>query len=261
VNADTERSLNVVVVVPCYNEERRLDGAAFADYSRSNPNIRFLFVDDGSTDDTVGLLDDLTRRERSLDLFRLPTNLGKGEAVRLGIRTALEQDPDVVGYWDADLAAPLSELDAMVPMLTDDHSTLVVTGARVNLLGRSVKRNLLRHWIGRVFATCATGVLRLPMYDTQCGAKLFRTDAEITSAFVEPFTARWVFDVEILARLMANHRLGRTPHPATYIREHPLFSWYDTAGSKLRVRDAFGALGDLIRILVKYRPSNRGPIR
>ncbi len=249
----TRNEATVTLVVPCYNEARRLDLEAFAGYASANPDVAFLFVDDGSTDGTSSVIAKLLdRNPAQFQLKRLPANGGKAAAVRAGILDALEQPTGIVGYWDADLAAPLEELDGMRQILAERPGVHIVTGARVNLLGRSVRRNLIRHWIGRVFATVATAVLRLPMYDTQCGAKILRVQSWTADIFAQPFQTSWVFDVEMLARVVSEPIVSIAGDPRSIICEYPLSTWFDTQGSKLRVRNAFGAVFDLGRIYWRY---------
>ena len=249
----TAAESTVTLVVPCYNEARRLDIDAFSVFAAANPDVAFLFVDDGSTDDTHKVIAKLLdRNPAQFQLKRLSTNGGKAAAVRAGILEALEQPSSIVGYWDADLAAPLRELEGMRQVLSERPGVHIVTGARVNLLGRSVRRNLIRHWIGRVFATIATAVLRLPMYDTQCGAKIFRVRPWTSELFADPFETTWVFDVEILARVVTPPILGKAGDPRAIICEYPLSAWYDAEGSKLRIHNAFGAVIDLAKIYRRY---------
>src|SRR4051794_17444571 len=93
------------VVVPCYNEAERLDAAAFCAFARAHDDLFFLFVDDGSTDGTRDVLDDLHRHDPiAFRVLRLGRNCGKAEAVRRGMLVALESEPAYAGYWDADLA-------------------------------------------------------------------------------------------------------------------------------------------------------------
>jgi putative flippase GtrA len=154
---------------------------------------------------------------------------------------------DLAGYWDADLATPLEAIPDFIDVLDEHPETELVLGARVSLLGREIERKALRHYLGRVFATCASLVLDLPVYDTQCGAKLMRCDVNTQVLFEEPFGSRWIFDVEMLARYLHGRE---TPHQ---IRELPLDRWTDVAGSKVKPIDFLRALGELIRVHRRYR--------
>ncbi len=246
---------STIIVIPCYNEADRLDVEAFRRYVSSARGVRFLFVDDGSTDGTPAVLRSLEASDpESFGVLVLPHNAGKAEAVRQGFLKAFELAPDYAGFWDADLATPLSDIDEFRRLLDARPDLLAIFGSRVNLLGRSVKRNLARHYVGRVFATAAAFVLRLPIYDTQCGAKLFRVCPQTMAVFREPFLSRWIFDVEIVARLDGARGDGGRPVRET-LYEHPLMLWRDVKGSKLRLRHFVTVAIDLSRIVVKYRLS------
>jgi glycosyltransferase involved in cell wall biosynthesis len=243
----------VCLVVPCYNEASRLDTRAFRDYFAAHTKVRFLFVNDGSRDNTAGVLSELCAgyADRAA-LLDCPTNSGKAEAVRRGILHAIDKyDLDSVGFWDADLATPLSAIPSFLEILNSKQSVEMVFGSRVQLLGRQVNRSALRHYLGRIFATVASVTLRLPIYDTQCGAKLFRVNEDTRKVFSSPFLSKWVFDVEILARYskLCGHDACRM---AGCIYEYPLEAWSDVAGSKVKPTDFFTAMVDLARIKLRY---------
>ena len=107
-----------IIVVPCYNEAKRLNVAAFHEFAAQGHRQTFLFVNDCSTDDTHDVLKTLRRSDRRrFAMLDLPRNSGKAEAVRQGMLKALTQNPAFVGYWDADLATPLDAIPQFVDVL------------------------------------------------------------------------------------------------------------------------------------------------
>jgi dolichyl-phosphate beta-glucosyltransferase len=244
---------DTAVVVPCYNESRRLDVGAFRAFVRDHADVFFLFVNDGSTDRTQEVLDDLHQDDPdAFRLLRLERNSGKAEAVRRGVLRAFESEPVYVGYWDADLATPLDLIRDFRMVLEDRQGVDLVLGSRVRLLGRAVCRTPGRHYLGRVFATVSSLVLGLSVYDTQCGAKLFRSTATTRSLFQEPFRSTWIFDVEVLARLVRARKQARQPGAERVLFEFPLTCWREVGGSKLRPRDFLRAPLELLAIHRRY---------
>jgi dolichyl-phosphate beta-glucosyltransferase len=243
---------DTVVVVPCYNEAARLDSRAFRRFAASFGRVRFCFVDDGSRDDTLAVLRHLCAEAPGVGfVVELSPNRGKAEAVRQGLLASLESGAHRVGFWDADLATPLSELPRFCAVLDRRPEVEVVLGSRVRLLGRSIRRSAIRHYLGRVFATGTSMVLRLPVYDTQCGAKLLRATPEAHKILEEPFLTRWVFDVEMLARLAQTLPTGVSLEQRVY--ELPLRQWTDVPGSKVKAWDFLRSGVELLRIWKAYR--------
>jgi dolichyl-phosphate beta-glucosyltransferase len=239
---------DLCLVIPCFNEARRLDARALAAFV-DGTGASLCFVNDGSRDATGVMLDELAAaRAGAITVLHLPSNAGKAEAVRRGMLHALEWKTFAwIGYWDADLAAPLGEASALYATGQAHDTCRVVLGSRIRRLGAAIERHAWRHYTGRVFATAASLTLRLPVYDTQCGAKLVRADT-VASLCAEPFTSRWLFDVELLARL---RRV--TDDPATAAIEHPLTAWRHSAASKLTAGAMLRAPLDLWRIARRYR--------
>ncbi|HKT80584.1 MAG TPA: glycosyltransferase [Vicinamibacterales bacterium] len=246
-------NVRLVLVVPCYNEAARLQAQPFLRFTSSTRDAGILFVNDGSTDGTATVLADIASGGGGrIDVKALPANVGKAEAVRQGVQAALRHGPALVGYWDADLATPLAAVRDFLTILDERPSVDIVMGSRVNLLGRYVERRPMRHYVGRLFATAASVALGVAVYDTQCGAKIFRVTPAITSAFATPFRSRWTMDVELLARYLdETGRSSATDH----ICEVPLHEWRDMAGSKVRPIQGLRAFSDLAAIWWKRRRS------
>jgi glycosyltransferase involved in cell wall biosynthesis len=242
----------VCVVIPCYNEARRLPGDAFLAFLQASPHADICFVDDGSSDGTATLLRDLQARQPDrIHLRRLEVNSGKAAAVRAGVLhvASLARFP-LIGYWDADLSTPLEEVEHLLAVLKSNPRCRVALGSRVKRLGSTIERRAVRHVLGRIFAACASGVLGVAVYDSQCGAKIFRSES-VPTLFGDPFLTRWLFDLEMLARL--RNQVGTSIVETTI--EVPLHAWREVGGSKLRPRDLINVPRELAMIRRYYKRS------
>jgi dolichyl-phosphate beta-glucosyltransferase len=239
------------IVVPCFNEASRLDVNQLVRLS-DLAEATILAVNDGSTDATARVLSEAGRIHPGVVMVHtLARNHGKGEAVRRGLKVALDGGADLVGYYDADMSTPIDEMARLVRLLDHREQLQVVLGARVALLGHEIRRSALRHYLGRVFATFSSAALGMSVYDTQCGAKAFRAGPALRSSVANPFRSRWAFDVELLGRL---RHAGVGPEA---FLEVPLWSWRDIDGSKLGPVSSFSAAVDLVRVAVDLRSTRR----
>lgn len=242
------------MVIPCYNEAARLPFTAIREALESNADLELVFVDDGSTDRTGELLRDFARSSERVRAVAMPRNSGKAEAVRYGLleHAFKIEGIEAVGFWDADMATPLSLAAEMMARMSRDPECWLVFGSRIKMLGTQIDRNLKRHLIGRAFATLTSVAVDLGVYDTQCGAKIFRASPQIRGLFETPFISPWLFDVELLARLA--QQLG---WEATQMRRHaielPVPEWRDVEGSKVKLSHFPRLIADLSRITARYR--------
>ncbi|MBI4368174.1 MAG: glycosyltransferase family 2 protein [Candidatus Omnitrophica bacterium] len=244
----------VLVVIPCYNEEKRLPKTLFLDFASRESDYRFLFVDDGSRDHTLQLLESL-RKERPdrFDVLKLEQNSGKAEAVRQGFLKGIQEGVPFIAFWDADLATPLGVLPSFLITLQARPAIEMVFGSRIKLMGHDIERREIRHYLGRIFATAVSFILKLNIYDTQCGAKMFRATETLRAMFGEKFHSKWIFDVELIARFTKVKKNIAPFNPGSSIYEMPLPVWHDIAGSKLCTLDFLKALIELGQIYFLYR--------
>jgi dolichyl-phosphate beta-glucosyltransferase len=235
------------LVVPCYNEASRLRTEAFRQLVTAGSDVGLVFVDDGSTDATGAMLAELASQGGGkIAVVALKQNVGKARAVQLGVLAAFEREPEFVGYWDADLATPLTALLEFMEVFNGSPDVDIVMGARVKMLGRDIRRSPIRHYCGRAFATAASFALGVSVYDTQCGAKIFRATDLVRRIFSAPFRSKWIFDVEVLSRYLA---ATGTAQSESRICEVPLRTWTAMPGSKLTVWHAVRSIWDLAVIL------------
>jgi glycosyltransferase involved in cell wall biosynthesis len=239
----------VCVIIPCYNEALRLN-AGYLTKAILRSGATVLAVNDGSTDLTLDLLQTIAKQlPNQFFILDLQHNAGKAEAVRQGMRYVSAVIPcEYAGFWDADFSTPLEELDWFRYLSGGVLQHDLIIGSRIARQGATIVRHPIRHYIGRFFATAVSLLLRIPLYDTQCGAKLIRSSL-IDVAFGEPFSSKWLFDVELIYRLR-NHFASTERQPD--ILEVPLRKWTEIGGSKLRMKDFAQAPISLYHIWRRY---------
>jgi len=244
----------ICLVIPCYNEAGRLRGNEILDFIERHERASVCLVNDGSSDATLNVLEALKKTDpEKILVVSLPNNHGKAEAVRQGvIHVSSLRRFAFIGYWDADLSTPLRELEHILSAFTFNPGCRLAMGSRVKRLGAHIERRATRHVFGRIFSTFSSRIVNLPVYDSQCGAKVFRSEM-VEVLFRDLFITRWLFDVEILARLR-NH-LGQE-RALTATTEVPLDTWSEVGGSKLRIADLLTVPFELLKIYWHY---NRRP--
>ncbi len=240
----------VGVVIPCYNEQDRLSSKEFLDFINSNLGYLLCFVNDGSTDKTLEVLNTLKKgRENNIIVYDCEQNGGKAEAVRQGV-LHLAKDPqlDYIGYLDADLSTDFKDFDDLVK--TIEHSEFkIVSGSRMSRMGADITKESARKIISKTINLIIRTILGMPFNDTQCGAKIMDKDI-VNLMFKDKFITRWIFDVEIFIRMRKHYGKKQA---ISYICEQPLKRWIHADGSKLSMKDSVKIVGQLGQIAIHYR--------
>lgn len=230
------------VVVPAYNEERRLQDTLPAMYAYLQEHYRpfeLLVVDDGSTDRTPTIVQQFAQQHPEVRLISYQPNRGKGHAVRTGV---LQARGEWVLFSDADLATPMEELERLAEKLRGDYDIAIASRAAggAQLV---IRQPWYREFAGRSFNLIVQLMAVPGIRDTQCGFKLFRQQAarEIFSRCEED---GFSFDIEVLH---VAQRLGYR------IAEVPV-RWMHREGSKVRLlRDATRMFLALLRIVRRHQ--------
>lgn len=239
---------NSIVIIPCYNEEKRLKTEVYLDSLKKLPEISILFVNDGSNDRTLEVLKNIANQlPEQISILNSQKNGGKANAIYEGGREALKKKPAYIGYIDADLAVSLEAFNELLEFAIKENKNFVF-GSRWKRIGSTIDRKLSRHLIGRFFATLSSNLLNLDVYDTQCGAKVM-DNKTAKHVFKQPFTTNWIFDVEIFFRLLQIFPKERF---ADHAIEFPLKEWHDVEGSKLNFSHSINILRDFIVLRKKY---------
>ena len=245
----------VGVVIPCYNEEERLLSKEFTDYIDKNTGYHLCFVNDGSKDKTLEVLNNLRKgREDFITVYDCEKNGGKAEAVRQGmLYMAKQEDLDYIGFLDADLSTDLADFDDLVTTIENNANYRIVSGSRISRMGADIHKESARKIISMSINYIIRKILSMDFNDTQCGAKIFHKDV-INISFDKKFVTQWIFDVEIFRRITLHFGLDKAKE---MLCEQPLKRWIHADGSKLSMKDSVKIIGQLGQIAWHYRKSKK----
>ncbi|MFX0558268.1 response regulator [Maribacter sp. CXY002] len=240
----------VGVVIPCYNEEDRLSSDEFKAFAHKNLGYHLCFVNDGSTDNTLSVLEELKKANpNNISVYDCEKNGGKAEAVRQGtLHLVKDAQLDYIGFLDADLSTDFRDFDDLVKII-ETSSFKIVSGSRIARMGADITKESARAIISLTINKIIQTILGMPFKDTQCGAKIM--DREIASLmFQDKFITKWLFDVEIFMRMRKHY--GKV-EARKLICEQPLKRWIHADGSKLSMKDSVKIVGQLGQIAFHYK--------
>ena len=237
---------NIVgVVIPCYNEETRLKADTFKKFVNANLGYHLCFVNDGSTDNTLQVLEELSKgREDYISVYNCPQNGGKAEAVRQGV-LHMVKDPQLnyIGYLDADLSTNFQDFDDLVQTISNSEFQ-IVGGSRIARMGADITKAGSRAIISKTINLMIRNILGMSFQDTQCGAKVMTREVA-QKMFIEKFKTSWLFDVEIFLRMKKYYGADKAQK---VICEQPLKRWVHEDGSKLSMKDSIKIIWQLMQI-------------
>ncbi len=236
------------IVIPCYNEEKRLDKERMFNFLKLNKNVLLCYVNDGSSDHTINILNEIKENyPTNVEAISTAANVGKAEAVRTGIlhcNTHFKHQK--IAYLDADLATTLEECYEISKLV--ENETIFAFGSRIKKIDTQIQRKGYRFLIGRIIATFISRQLNLGVYDTQCGCKIFKSELS-EKIFTEKFISKWLFDVELFHRIIKIYGVKKMCEIA---KEAPLKSWIDYDDSKVKMTYFFKLWLDLYHIKKHY---------
>jgi dolichyl-phosphate beta-glucosyltransferase len=193
-----------------------------------------IVVDDGSRDSTPSVVDKLHLSHPQVRLLRNPGNRGKGYAIRHGM---LEAAAEWILYTDADLSTPITEITALHTAAVQQNADVAIGSRALNRALVEVHQPAFREYSGRFFNLVMRTVTGLEFRDTQCGFKLFRSEAA-RKIFPLQKQDGFSFDVE---DLVIAEKLGLRAI------EVPV-RWSNVEGTKVRLTQGLKSFTDLLKI-------------
>ncbi len=238
------------IIIPCYNEEKRLNTSVFLNFITQENNYHLCFVNDGSTDDTITVLKDLQEANPfKVSVVDVKKNAGKAAAVRSGAQYLYNRgDIEFIGFIDADLSTDFEDFGDLLKTLKTDNTLSFVFGSRAKNASEDIEKNVVRAIISKVINLLIITILGLSIQDTQCGAKVFRANL-VPVLFDKSFFSRWLFDVEMFIKMKIHFGKQEIMNK---IYEQPLKRWIHMEDSKLGIKDSLEIPYRLVSIWFNY---------
>jgi dolichyl-phosphate beta-glucosyltransferase len=225
--------------------------AAYRAFIETHPQVMVCFVNDGSTDNTMEVLGAIKKDfPQQVEVIENAQNMGIGETVSNGINHAFSfQNIEEAGFLDADLSTGFDEYLEMLELMKKDKNMLMIFGSRKDEDGKKINYNPFRLFAAIISRFIVRRILKQPITDTQCGAKIFSREAAAV-AFNTSFETRWLFDVEVIIRLQQYFGMANaTPR----IYEFFVARWKHEPDSRLVLKDMVIMPYQFLKIMLHYK--------
>lgn len=240
----------LAIIVPCYNEANRLNAEEFISFSEKNPDFHFYFANDGSSDQTSTFVRSRLVDDRNRFLIDFTENQGKAAVIRKAVLHVMQNNDknySHYGFIDADLAIPLEQLNRLVQESEKQMSGRMFVTVRTEK--EFAQSSRIRYYVSKVWKFLFVRLFfGLGISDSQCGCKLI--DARVADkAFREEFISRWLFDIEIVFRLLASNKDA--------VKEVPIIHLNDNSGSTISNFAIVKLFNDAFKIYARYKIGKR----
>jgi len=238
------------IIIPCYNEEKRLDTTAFLNFIHQENNYHLCFVNDGSKDNTIAILKGIQEANPyKVSVIDVKKNAGKAAAVSAGAKYLYDRgDIEFIGFIDADLSTDFEDFGDLLKTLRTNRTLSFVFGSRAKNASEAIEKDVIRGLISKIINVLIVTILGLSIQDTQCGAKVFRASL-VPTLFAKNFFSRWLFDVEMFIKMKKHFGKQEIMNK---IYEQPLKRWVHMEDSKLGIKDSLEIPYRLLSIWFNY---------
>ncbi|WP_215224600.1 glycosyltransferase [Echinicola shivajiensis] len=239
------------IVVPCYHVENRFPHHHFLTFAKLNPDVLLCFVNDGSKDNTSGVLKGIQMQSPdNIVVLNLKENGGKSAAVRHGmLYVHSKYSMNLLGFLDADMATTPEEWLKMALYKESYPKFGAIVGSRIQRIRAEISSNEKDSLWKSILRLVVKGILKTNFQDTQCGAKIFQRSL-VPFLFAEPFQTSGLFDVEIFLRLQ--QKFGKTSLQKGVL-EFPLMQWAEKGETRMKLIDSFKIPFQLFQLYYTYR--------
>jgi len=238
------------LIIPCNNEEKKFPFKYFLHFAQKNPEVLLCFVNNGSMDNTLGMIRGMqTDSPQNICVYLLDKIVDKVEAVRQGMMyISKNSSVQLLGYLDTDLDTKPEEWLEMAKHKDQNPKFGAIVGRRFQRFGANINTDDKSSLFSRIIKMVIQLILKSPFQNIYRGAKIFERNL-VPFLFNRPFIAPWLIDVEIFLRLQK--KFGRSTLQKG-ILEFPLVKWKETSDSGLQLKQTIKTPFQLLKLHYQY---------